>query len=439
MSNSIHFLITSFFLIYSISIKASEQTPGFDVNDISILFPLAKGQPYPDITLATHPHLMSLALLTEVLKFEHPEKELLDLPYPNMETLSRPDRWKITSIRFDDCGDNFHLNQISQSPVLELTRANDLCQPRMRLVLQPFNGFGQPLVSALHLNYKLPNTAYTSSLLFIKKFRDESAKLGVKTASQPLSIHPGLAAELSLQKTESLGELISDYLKNVISGAYFELATMTLNTETRHWKFVGGYVQSEHWTRFVTSFSHGLSSQNGFALGVEELTCNFYDVCHSSPQSSSLGEQLLTRIFKPEFAKRPENERKVTETLILAESVDSVKVNFFSTNCISCHESSNYRSRDKLLLNTTSQEHPPGITPFTWGKFVSETASSVINFGYDGTHGRISTRTAAESAQVANRINQSQGLTNPGYTPLDSTNFWKCLMSKDASQYCFDK
>lgn len=439
MLKSVRIFLSMSFAMGLTPLFAASSSVGFDVNDVSVLFPLSKSQPYPDLNLITHPHLLSFELLNEVLKFENPDKNLLDLPYPNMETLSRPDRWKITSIRLDDCGDLFHLERIAQTTVVELTRASRTCQPRIRLVLQPFNGFGQPLVSALHLNYRLPQSAFETSIQTFKNLRDETTKLGTSTAGQPLAVHPGLAIELSRQKSETLGRIISDYLKHVVKDSYLELVTMTLSTESRHWKFVGGYVESGRWKRFVTGFSRGLYPQIKSDLGIEELTCNFYDVCHSTPQNTAMSELLLTRIFRPDFAKRPENERKITETLILAESVDSVKVDFFSTNCISCHESSNYRSREKLLLSTTAEEHPRGITPYTWGKLVSETASSVINFGYDGTHARVSTRTAAESVHVADRINQSYGLKNPGYTPRDHSAFWQCLMAMDANQNCFNK
>lgn len=432
-------LISTLFT-FSISATAS-QSPGFDVNDISVLFPLHREQAYPAIDLGTHPELLSNEILSEVLKFEFPDKNLLDLPYPNMEILARRERWKLTSFRLDGCSDTFKHLDIPNTSFFELSQNGSQCQPRLRLILQPFNGFGQPLVSALHLNYRLSADEFKQSIVALQKLRDESRKLYTNTAGQPLAIHPGLAAEIQTLQNQNSGALatvLSQFIKNVPNVSSLELVTMTLSTDSRHWKFVGGYVKDGHWIRFVTRLSRSLYASDLSAdLGVEELVCNFYEICHSSPQYSQMSMQLLTRIFRPDFAKRPELERKVSETLILAEAVDSTRNHFFSTNCISCHESSNYRNREQLLLETTSQEQPAGITPYTWGKYVSELPSAVINFGYDGTHPRVSTRTAAESTHVADQINRSLGFANPGYTPKDHSAFWQCLMASNSE--CFTK
>lgn len=431
------FLICIFYFLFSIQ-SFAQAKKGFDVNDISILFPIYSGKSYPSINIQNFPQLISQQIMLDILTFENPDKKIENLPYANSEVLAKRERWQVTSFRYDKCGDVFEVKDSSLSDIYFLSKASNRCQSRLRVVIQPFNSFGQSLATAIHLIYKLSAEADHEVIETLFKIKNESEGYHAFTDSIPLGIHPGLVAEQLQKSPNSKGIIestIEELFSRTIKSDFLELATLIITVEARHWKMVGGLVKGNHWKRFVTDFNNLQYSTGSQDLGIEELSCNFYDMCKSLPQTDSSNLVLLTKIFRPDSVKPPEIEKQNSETTKLAEFVDSPKTGFFSTNCISCHESSNYRSRT-VLYDPDLWQKIKGLTPFTWRGLVSESPASVINFGYDGIQAKISTRTASETVVAADRINRELNFENPGFKPTDIGVFWKCMMAIGSNANC---
>ena len=225
------------------------------------------------------------------------------------------------------------------------------------------------------------------------------------------------------------------------SNSRLQLITFTLNVAVNGWKMVGGFVQNNSWNRFVTSFNQTFYDPTGsdkVLLGVEQIQCNFYDYCYSFPNNENAkGRGVMTDIFKANEDGSPPVLVRTAELELLAEKIDNAKrTHFFNTNCLSCHESSNFRNRKTILSDL---ESPLGITPFTTKKYVNSSPANIINFGYEGITPRISTRTASESAEVASRINAALNQKNPGQRPSDLKVLWQCLMNEKNYLTCLTK
>jgi hypothetical protein len=293
----------------------------------------------------------------------------------------------------------------------------------------------------MHLITRLNDSNNRAVIAKLQSIKIESLRLGADTNQKTLAPHPGLVSESGLANSEKVATLLKSILVENASLDSLEIVTMILTVQARHWKFVGGYVVNNRWVQMVTPLMRDLAQQVGYApLGVEEFQCNFYDICASSPQNEDFDSQLLTRIFKAGQARRPDVERTDEQTTRLAELTDGSKVDFFSTNCVSCHQSSNYRSHH--LLHDPASSVVAGITPFVERKWVGYSPSSVINFGYDGKLPRIAIRTAFESGAAAKKTNSEIGTPDPGYRPASFEAFWTCVLSSDASspnKNCFAK
>ncbi|MBC7741407.1 MAG: hypothetical protein H7061_04365 [Bdellovibrionaceae bacterium] len=435
-------------LIVGCGLSSRAASSGFDVNDVSFLFPLRDGKPYPAIRLNDNTKLISDDLFKQVLQFEHQVDDLNQLPYINARFLADQNQWYVTSFRYEDCGNTFHHEVIkdpkTNSDVILLGAGNG-CQAHLRLVIQPFNFSNQPLPTALHLIYNiLPNeqVEVVNGLAMIKSV---SSTLG-DTSGLPLMVHPGLEAEgQSVSGGHKLADQITQFLLTSLSASgqtpslRVQLITMTINTQVMGWKMVGGFVSNQKWTRFVTNFNQLLydpSGRENILLGVEQIQCNFYDFCFSFPNKVETSQRgLLTTGFKQNADGSPPAPQRNYETEVMAEQIDNgLRTHFFNTNCLSCHESANFRNRNEIW---TDLQLPAGITPFTIKKLTSTNSSNIINFGYEGLSARVSTRTASESALVASRLNQFLNTTNPGYRPNNLKAFWQCLMREKIYTNCF--
>lgn len=445
-------LISFFICLVAVPSLGREARAGFDTNDVSLLFPIANSQIYPKIKLSDVGHLISSEVFEAVLKFEYPALALDQLPYADIRQIKAMDRWLITSLRYDPCGDVFHTTPITASgdrntsenssrDLLLISRVANQCQPRLRIVAQPTNPFGQPYATAIHLITKLNSHQNQAVITKLQSIKAASLVLGADTNQKTLAPHPGLLLESRQSGSPVISRLLKSLLEENIALSDLEIVTLILTVQARQWKFVGGYLDKGTWVRMVTPLMQELAHQSGYlTLGIESLQCNFYDICTSAPQNANFDAQLLTGIFKPGRAKRPVDERSDEQTTRLAELTDGAKVDFFSTNCTSCHQSSNYRNH-QLLYDSVSS-FVPGITPFVERTFLGYSPSSVINFGYDGKQPRIATRTAFESSLAAQRTNLALGQQSPGYVPNSVEDFWVCLLNSGSpiiDQRCFTK
>ncbi len=433
------------FLIFFIFLTLSEclcaQT-GFDTNDVSIFFPLKNGKPLPSINLETD-KLISKKIFEQILSFE---KNSLTEKYVDSIFYNDMSKWSVTSFRYEPCGDSFESKRIVDNSTGEnifSISKKQICQARIRLVVQPFNDFN-PLPTAMHIMFNLSSeqgALFTDSLLALKKFGEST--YNVSTNGSPLVIHPILNLEKNETNLEPFTKMLKQLLLKYISPlASTNSITLTIKVAPNHWKFVGGYVQNGEWTRFVTDFSKQFFNDPNkkIPMGVEELKCSTFSICFFEPLFKPAVLNPMGYTLSDLFQNNPSSiseqvpNNRSELTHIRAEQIDDTKIShFFNTSCISCHESSSLRDNTRLY----NQAHSPiGITPFVGKKFRNDLTNNVINFGYWGSNPRISTRTAAESVQVANELNTQLGLKNPNNDINDISTFWVCVSSEIDFKKC---
>ncbi len=445
-------------LIFLILISISPRTHAFsalDTNDISILFPIRSGRPWPAINPEKE-GLLSSELREQMLRFENPHAALTDLPFLDTDIVTDPDRWWVTGFRLDPCGEVFDVrpakDQANQTDILIARRAPG-CQGRLRLVMQPFNRFGTPIVSAIHLLYKLEPSEVRLVAESLAALKAVTESAGVITTGRPLAIHPGLENEAStsgMPKTDvavAVAKTIRDalHLNSKTPLERLEIATLNIEIAIDRWKLVGGYVNAGTWTRFVTEFSKQMNDGRDATIltGVENLNCDRFSVCFLLPSPSkqpsvlSPSGTVVTNIFQDVQALRDQQTVgfRSSEIQAAAEVVDDPsQTHFFNTNCMSCHESSNLRNYAGLSSKFGSAD---GVTPFVPKKYLKTLTTGIINFGYFGATPRISTRTAADSVVAADAINRSFGVANPAAPISDFSKLWTCLVSETDIKKCF--
>ncbi len=435
-------LIIIFFLCLSLGAFA-EPGEGLDVNDVSFLFPLKEGKPLPVLNLVGNT-LLNSEIFEQVLTFE--KKYTLDnLPYSDANNISIPSKWFVTSMRFDPCGDDFALK--AQDDLLIAHRTTD-CVPRLRLVVQPFNDFGFPYPTALHLLFRLnPQVANTLIDALLSAKQSAQKNYDLKTSGLTLSIHPILEFEAQSSDKRIVSKIIETAILTTLAqpDVKVDVVTLIVRASINHWKFVGGVVREGRWQRFVTEFSQQFNNGGDPEMlkGMEDLNCTIFSVCLLRPlfmpvQMNPSGV-VLSEIFqdKDEVKINQTPGHRSNEILMKSEMIDQVsRVHFFNTNCVSCHQSSNLRDRENLhLANETT--YWGGLTPFVSKKYLNSFTNNVINFGYFGAIPRISTRTASESLNVAHAINESRGLRSSADKITDLNQFWQCIVSQDESNKCF--
>jgi len=273
-------------------------------------------------------------------------------------------------------------------------------------------------------------------LVSIKEFAYN--ELGVDTSGQPLALHPAFLVGLKKDKNrvleKKLIDLISKFVvtKHDTFGERLEIVTMTVQVVLDHWRFIGGYVSDGNWSPFVTKFSKQFYKSNKIALGVEDYVCDGNSICTLTPtiKKEAIGGVVLNKIFTNDSSLNVEQVPgyRSESIKIKSETVDNASsTHFFNSNCISCHQSSNLRDQDKLL---TRDYQFAGITPFVPVKFKIGLTNNVINFGYWGVTPRVSTRTSAESENVAKHLNDLLGLKPQAYKINYLEGYWSCLNTK---------
>ncbi len=430
-----------FALLYTLSAGAQALKSGLDVNDVSFLFPLKNGLPYPDLNLQKDSIVMS-SVFEEVLRFENKNTEIEDLPYTDSKFMTM-DRWMVTAFRFETCGEVFKLQEVMDAVNNErmfLATQNSGCIPRLRLVAQPIN-FKHPLANGMHLVFKLTPSGAKKAMQDLIALKELASVHGIETTGLPLMVHPALRSE-SMGETSLMAKATKKTILSLIDEATLEIVTLSVRVTVNHWKFIGGYVKEDRWTRMVTEFSKQFNDgKNPKVLtGLEEIDCDNASVCKLSPTVIPAVLNPAGTVFNEIFQSKPEWQeqqvpgRRSLDVMIKAEKVDNPhKTNFFNTSCISCHQSSNLRDRTTLH---TDLELPQGISPFVSKKFLDTKTNNVINFGYFGSIARISSRTAADSAVVANAINEELGLTNPAPAIKDLNKYWQCIVTESDFKIC---
>lgn len=438
---------------------SSDTISSFDVNDLNIIFPLYRQAINPNIPLGTYNEhsqrvenegLIPDQIFNTALTHQFPNRSLDQLPILDLDFIKDLRFWTITSFRFSICDDvvGGELKKLDSSrESFILLKKNDGCQPRIRLVAQPMNYSGQFLATALHLVYNLSQDDVAFLIEELKSIKTLTLdSMGVNTNGIPLVIHPGLRKEIRELETRQLGQKVKSAILTTLNrqgkSAFdrLKIVTAIIHKETNHWLMYGGAVVKGNWIIATTESNlneFNKRSDINLPIGTEEIKCDLYMVCRSQPNLATDDDKIyqtnvqnmikLNWLFRNNVsANDQKKEYSLEEVQKIAEIIDNPnRVHFFNTNCISCHESSNFRNGNKLFFD---YEGTSGATPFTSKVFIEAAPNSVINFGYVGPVARISTRTASEGVKSTTDLNNYLNIKSPVQKPFNPSALWTCLM-----------
>ena len=378
-------------------ISHSEPARGFDVNDVTFVFPLnQKNQTkaYPDVALNNGKggQILSASLFS---KIDHQAHKLsqMDSRYPLKD-------WRVVALRYDPCFPKSAL-------------APETCLEQIRLIAQPFSGSGFQDVS-MHLLFQIsegartPNARILNSLLAIKNLS------AAKTQGVPLVVHPGLEDEL--KKYARVNGPVAEQLLQLIKtyGQQKNLKEVTFTdadfNNNGPWFFMGGRIEKENWVLdpipgvknkalLQTTDENGFISDNVPAenIGITPFM-TFDDQGLGIKQTLAESEVYrLHRTENPKFAN-PRN-----------------------TDCASCHVVASKQFAFKLDDKESSYlfRSPVGITGYSLasnhpnGHSGLGTSEVVRVLGYSMQSAIITPLAAASSALVASQLNTFLKLPPP--------------------------
>ncbi len=390
---------------------------GFDVNDVSILFPpTEKLGSYPEIFLDSTD---GLGCLSSKLFDEIGEKVHKVSQNPEHFPLSI---WHVVALRYDPC-----FAKSAAEP--------QSCVQQVRLVAQPLRGNGFADV-AMHLLYTvgegLPqkNDPVLADLNLIKELSQES------TRGQPLQAHPGLAKEQQTISDSHLGPLaekIFDFIDKYCTESQLKELTFTdANTGLNGpWFFMGGKVEAGHWKPenipgLEKPAKMQFTTDIGVAKPMPDKNIGIHDFLSIDNYSKPLTEAQI------ESLQKVENPR-LTNTR--------------NTDCASCHLVGNdLMSFDPDGLATKSFFRSPlGITGYSLKQnhpLVSIGQSfgeGVRVFGYFLTTPIVAPITANSSALVAEEINHILQLEPPSSRDCRGQDAPLRLCLLKGEDQCFEK
>lgn len=391
---------------------------GFDVNDVSYLFPLSPGDNLPVPNITFNEAMFPKKTLEQVLAFA--KSKGFQLP-PEVE---KYDTWHVLGFRFDPCFPKAPSKSFAEAPA-EYAK----CIMQFRLIAQPYSMSAtdndpvqrpRPMDYALHLVYQpvatpglLPATnPHVQGLI---KLRDK-ARAAFDTFGRPMGRHPALA------KSIGLGDMIRDYVASVAKvSALKGVAAMVLESpfSAIPWDFYAGQVNGNgDWNVVDVPMNPGAKM------------LSFHPGGRRPPSVTPQPVQALNSFkFFGNAAQMAQAER------LKLHEIDNPQITHFGNmDCVSCHTTTTLLINkfvgtlegDKLFLS------PNGITGFVEKSQLQNRNSagwSVRNFGYFGLDPSISTRTAAESAEVAKFMNENvTHEDNPGLqcSPQKMRLVWKC-------------
>lgn len=392
----------------------------FDVNDLSILFPLNGGQLTPNIA-TSESDIWRDEDFKEVMKVAD------QLQLKGIDITSMKD-WRVVSMRFDPCAPGLDVVQNKKSPFGD-------CLIEMRLIAQPVTSSG-PIDTAAHLVFDLGETVPINELAANATLKDligdlETIRNLSATAGKPLGIHPGLK-----DNPGKVASKVKDFiLKGVKLAKTRRIAFMGLkNAGAEPWTFFAGTVEGGLWKQSPQLPAHGKPSQD---LDFLNFTENNGAV--NPPNPGAVSTSALFTVKKPSQAD-----------IAKAFDVENVtKANFFTTDCVSCHSSSSRLanlevfaspndSRGKPVGQTEGDlanwtPPPKHITGYVAKSAQQDSTWNVRNFGYFGRKETVSGRALTETVEIVKWLNtnleeqKKANLDGPGRSCPNPQKTWACL------------
>jgi hypothetical protein len=439
----------------------------FDVNDIGGVFGrTATGDTFPSMpigstTTSDGQPLLPQAIFDQVLAFgDSMQIEGVGTTRMASSRVKNIAAWKITGWRFDPCAANpLDMSAHGGKPALSIlegkTRAEAKaildfpgCFVQLRLIAQPLlNNRDEDFTMHLVFNVDAGNTLgvrdqIIGDLLSLKKLAVDS---GTQTTGAPLGVHPALA--------KGDARFASTFMAFLQKHLVFRKDPVTVNVGGRQIPIPIGLTA----VAFMGLENFGFEPWTFYAGRV----VNGAWVADNIPVfgARNVKVQTFRQISPIGVFPRPPAEIPNTAPLFDPQSTDPTnpvtngdavhavnnpeETNFFTTDCVSCHTST--QRLVGLKLPTTSSKRyqvPSGLTGFVAGPDLQGSSWNVRNCGYFGGKPAVSLRTANESAEAADAINkviipglvQGALARNPGDNCSSQAVFDCFIAGNDATQ-----
>lgn len=470
---------------------------GFDVNDLSVLFPMPKSSEQLGELLKGDSRLLDGTLLWDESIFKQviasalkkgpkalemtvngnkilTEGPGIDLKFANFDFTDRGDQlnslgnWRVVSFRFDPCAPvllPLIINSSSGQKSLD-----PRCLTQIRLVLQPvapgkseFSNTPTAPDFAAHLIFGFP---VSDATILAKKL------LALKTETstgKALGVHPAMAKSDDFSKEFSRSMRV--FLQNTLSAKNLQaVAFLGLANTLQPWVFFAGR---------VTHSADGMPLKFEMVpqkFGANLVAKQVFDTSDRAGTGNAVAPKFGdTRISTAPFFKQVVEENRMTldskvgnqkaadviaeiENPDLSSLLPQDQDNTMHRDCVSCHTSTaliNRLQEDEngqvipnnidFFINSPKRfsafKDPKykGITGLVNSKITPTGPWDIRNFGYvaGSDHPSISMRTLNETIAVTALTNELLGLENPAKN-LNCSELlvWKCLLNKDNEGNC---
>lgn len=380
------FLVTTFFAAHS---HGAER--GFDVNDVTILFPLNefnKTQAYPNITFKD---------ILSADSFKNIDRKAKALS--KMESRYPYERWRIIGLRYDPC-------------FPKSAKTTTTCLEQIRLIAQPYRGGGFEDV-AMHLLFQINESPKILNSDAISKLRYIKYLSSTETQGTPLMPHPGLAQEIQDHggTPGPIGDAIIGLVKQFATEKNLKEVTFTDADFNNNgpWFFMGGSIRHGNWN---------VKPIPGLQKKAKLQTTDDAGFVTDNPPAKNIGiDNFVT--FGDNYGVK--EEYLEAELYKIHRTQNPIRANPRNTDCASCHLVSNHESVRKLEGKSSNYQYqsPIGITGYTTAEQLP-IFSSGFNFsevvrvlGYSVTQPVVAPMVANSSAQVAEQMNKSLNLPPP--------------------------
>lgn len=406
----------------------------FDVNDVGGVLGRAGGAMVPSIPIATTMASDGKPLLpASVFQGIKDFGANLSFAGPNGPITGRIDfsggaenlaNWHVTGWRFDPCATNpldkaLHgghpaLSSLAGKSAADAKAMLDSagCFVQLRLIAQPIVG-GRDMDFTMHLVFTLDGGNQLGKRdAIIKDLLDLKAKSPVATTGRPLGVHPALAGSApNAQFGEALKALLLKHLvsegatpiktglpapRDVVPVGLTAVAFMGLeNARFEPWDFYAGRVSKGTWTAVpIPAFGGEVAAQTFRQISPQGV---FPKLPATVPNTASLFDSAATS--SDPTAPQPGD---------IAHAVNNpTRADFFTTDCVSCHTST--QRIVSMKLASTSPERfptPVGVTGVIAGQDLQGSSWNLRNCGYFNGKVAVSLRTANETAEGVDAINK---------------------------------
>lgn len=382
--------------------QKSDKNPGFDINDVAVLFPLdANDRPWPFLTLdesreraSEESELLGDSIFSDLLG----KATELWISAPLQSSILKATDWAVVGFRYDPCAPS--------------NAGNSICLQELRLIAQAM-GKGGPSDSAMHIIYELghgPLRADDTVVQDLARLKKEAESLlGESSSGHPLGPHPLLRKAVQANRP-AVGELYKNFiLRQARSSRLTKLTMMGLRDGSpTDWIFFGGDVKDGRW---ISAQIPNLDAGEAVELDLSKG----FDSFQPQPRNPALS----THGF---FSSEPAALDAARETLSAAihrlESPDFSNRN--SADCLSCHTATTLRLSPSLkipqFIDGISPATPQGITAFPAPMALQSHPLhwNLRAFGYFGIMPALNMRVVHEAGRIAEQLNRLLGREAPG-------------------------